>query len=89
MAASREDISDWFDRGVAEGADHMIVVCDTYDHEDYPVMTKGDAMFWRSHREHDGANMQRIMEVYDLHRDKAEQMEMRRAYFPPTGPDAA
>lgn len=37
MAASKEDISWWYDEGVKAGATHLIVVCDTYDHEDYPV----------------------------------------------------
>ena len=34
---TKHEIAQWFDRGVSEGATHMIVVCDTFDHEDYPV----------------------------------------------------
>jgi hypothetical protein len=40
MAASRNDIKRWFERGVEQKATHMIVVCDTFDHEDYPVYVK-------------------------------------------------
>jgi hypothetical protein len=28
MAASLNDISDWFDAGVGLGATHMIIICD-------------------------------------------------------------
>ena len=34
------DIGEWFDDGVELGASHMIIVCDTFDHEDYPVYVK-------------------------------------------------
>jgi hypothetical protein len=44
----------------------MIVVCDTFDHEDYPVYAFGPEDCWGKYRSHDGVNMQRIMEVYDL-----------------------
>jgi hypothetical protein len=40
MAATYERISGWFDRGVAQGATHLVVVCDTFDYEDYPVFVK-------------------------------------------------
>jgi hypothetical protein len=36
MAASREDISKWFDRGMKKGASHMAIICDTFDWDDYP-----------------------------------------------------
>ena len=37
MAASLADIKEWFDTGQKLGATHMIVVCDTYDWDDFPV----------------------------------------------------
>lgn len=42
---SRNDISSWFDSGIQLGATHMIVVCDTYDYDDYPVYVKADPDF--------------------------------------------
>jgi CO dehydrogenase nickel-insertion accessory protein CooC1 len=74
--------TEWFDRGVEEGADYMIVVCDTFDYEDYPVYATA-AEFKEKYESHNG--MQRIMEVYDLHRDKAEQLRERRAMNLPKG----
>jgi hypothetical protein len=37
MATSKEDIKVWIKRGQDQKATHMIVVCDTFDWEDYPV----------------------------------------------------
>ena len=65
MSSSIQDLKRWFAAGVEAKASHMIVVCDTFDYEDYPVYAGLDN-FWRLYDEHDGKNMQRIMEVYDL-----------------------
>jgi len=37
MATTKEDIQRWLDYGKESGATHVIVVCDTFDWEDYPV----------------------------------------------------
>ena len=38
MAATYEEIKGWLDEGrKRKDITHMIVVCDTWDHEDYPV----------------------------------------------------
>lgn len=37
MTASLSDIQGWANRAKSEGATHLIVVCDTYDHDNYPV----------------------------------------------------
>lgn len=55
---------------------YMLVVCDTFDYDDYPVFTDSDAECLARYR--NPGNMQRVMEVYDLHASKAEQMNERR-----------
>lgn len=81
---SRDEIATWFDRGVSEGCRYMIVVCDSFDHDDYPVYVQPQEDFWKKHDHYDGLNMQRIMEVYDLQEDKAAQMSSRRVFnLPP------
>ena len=35
-----EMIREWFNRGIELGATHLIVACDTFDYEDYPVYVK-------------------------------------------------
>lgn len=84
MAATREDVSGWFDRGVAQKATHLIVVCDTFSHEDYPCFATGDTDAIEKHHHYDGKNMQRVVEVYDLRADKAEQINEHRAMHLPT-----
>lgn len=83
MAASRDDISGWFDQGKRAGNTHMIVVCDTFDHEDYPVYAKGDEQARSQHDRHNGKNMQRVMEVYDLRLPKTVQLDEHRAMHLP------
>lgn len=87
MAATREDISGWFDDGLKQGARHMIVVCDTFDHDDYPVFTLSDEECVSKYKA--PGDMQRVMEVYDLRADKGEQMNERRAMRLPVVADNA
>lgn len=86
MAATRIDISSWFDQGVRMGAAHMIVVCDTFDYEDYPVFVMPTDDFWAEHDRNNGPNMTKIMEVYDLALDKQAQLAERRAFHPAPRP---
>lgn len=80
MGTSRATISRWFDAGLEQGATHMIVVCDTFDHDDYPVYVKPTQDSREVAKEFDGENMQRIMEVYDLRMDQEAQMAECRAF---------
>ena len=79
---TKQEISSWFDRGVAQGARHMLVICDSFDHEDYPVFTETDEECFARYKS--PGEMQRVMEVYDLTAPKAEQMNERRALRLPT-----
>jgi len=81
MATTKEDISSWFDRGVKQGATHLIVAVDRFDHEDYPVYVQPD----EDAREivktrFSGQNMQGAMEVYNLAKDKQEQLDRKRCF---------
>jgi hypothetical protein len=80
MTASTQDISRWFDTGIEQEATHVIVVCDTYDHDDYPVyVSKGEDVH-KVAEKYNGSNMQTIMEVYNMSMDKAKQMAQHRAF---------
>jgi hypothetical protein len=80
MATSVEEIKEWIDRGIRQGATHMIVVCDTFDHEDYPVFIKPTENVVTKHAEFDGKNMQRVMEVYNLKKPIDPQLKEHRAF---------
>lgn len=45
---------------------HVVIVCDTFDHEDYPVFVAADEDVRAVCERYSTANMQRVMEVYDL-----------------------
>lgn len=64
MGTTVEDLREWFNRGDEENATHMIVVCDTFDHEDYPVYVKKGESVHDKIKYYQSAEMQRIMEVY-------------------------
>lgn len=80
MSTSKWELGLWFDRGVAQGATHMIVVCDTFDHEDYPVYVMPGQNVRAEAAKYDGKNMQIIMEVYHLQLDRDTQMAEHRAF---------
>ena len=83
MATTKQDIKGWFDRGVKEKQAYLIVVCDDFDHSDYPVYIGPDDDFYESYDGHNGKNMQRIMEVYDLKLDCESQLNEHRAFHMP------
>ena len=75
---TKQDISEWFDQGAKTGATHMLVVCDTFDHDDYPVFAKSDADCVALYKY--PGEMQRVMEVYDLKADKNAQLNTPRCF---------
>ena len=83
---TQAEIAGWFDRGIREGATHLIVACDTFDYEDFPVyVAKGEdfyEVFGEYHIQPD--KMLRVMEVYDLSKPKDEQLNQCKAWnLPP------
>ncbi len=80
MGISRRDLENWYNQGVQDKKTHMIVVCDTFDWEDFPVYVKKDQNFYSVYDQYSGGkNMARIMEVYDLNANKQDQMDEHRA----------
>lgn len=86
MGTTRDRIGQWFDQGVQKKALFMIVGTDTFDHTDYPryCMTAEEAL--SEHKRINEGNMSRVMEVYDLNADKAEQMAETRTWRLPKPP---
>ena len=74
---TRDDISGWFDSGVKLGSMYLIVMCDSFNYEDYPVFAHSDQEC--RGRMNNPGNMQRVMEVYNLAQDKNAQLNEHRA----------
>jgi hypothetical protein len=84
---TKAEIERWFDTGLKVGSTHMIVVCDMFDCEDYPVYADNDEQARKVFDAHNEQHMQRVMEVYDLRLARAMQMNETRAFhLPPQQP---
>ncbi len=66
---TREDIDRWIENA-PKGATHMIVVCDTFDYEDYPVYVMPGEEVKEKEQHFNMANMQRVMETIVLSKTK-------------------
>ncbi len=83
--SSREDISGWFDRALKNKNAFLIVVCDSFDYDDYPVFVDKEENFGAKYWEMKNAPMQQIMEVYDISKPKEDQMALTRCWNFPKG----
>ena len=81
MAASRDEISEWFDEGakIPENT-HMLVVCDEFDWEDYPIYISADDDARTKRNEYDEKPMSKVMECYNLKKAKRPQMDVARCW---------
>lgn len=85
MATTRDDLSRWFDEGVRQKAEFMLVAVDTFDWEDYPVYVEREADFdgkLLSYQNPD--RMSKVMEVYDLKQPKEPQITQHRTWNTPS-----
>lgn len=80
MATSKEDIRGWIARGQEQKATHLIVVCDTFDNEDYPVFVTKQQNISEVYDAYNGKNMQRVMEVYNLSKDTEAQINQPTSF---------
>ena len=76
---SRETIEGWLN-SANESHTHMLVVCDRFDHSDYPVYVYEDEDVREKYENFNGKNMQEVMEVYDLKKNLEEQLGEVRAF---------
>lgn len=79
MSISKSMIRTWLKREKAAESDYMLVVCDTFDYEDYPVYVSKEE-FKENYERYNNRDMQKIMEIYDLHKDIDEQLNSDRIW---------
>jgi hypothetical protein len=79
---TQHEIETWLNgaRAADPTATHLIVVCDTFDYEDYPVVVNAGHDIRERIEQIEAAEMQRITEVYNLQEPIAPQMAQRRAW---------
>jgi len=66
MAATKQEVEAWKTHGKEKGYKFLVSVCDTFDHDDYPVYCKDDKELEEAKGKYDNKNMQRINEVITL-----------------------
>lgn len=76
--ASREDIKRYLEKGKKNGSKYMLMVCDTFDYEDYPVYVEENEKLVDVINKYDGKNMQKILEIYNLEIDIDKQLNKDR-----------
>ena len=69
MAVSREEVNGWILKAKEEGYKYIISVCDTFDHDDYPVYCKNEDDLHENKIHYSEASMQRINEVITINDD--------------------
>lgn len=76
---TQDDIRCWIQRGIKQGSKFMVVLCDTWDYDDYPCFfnTKEEALA----RIANPGLMQRYMESYDLTKPIEPQINAVRAHI--------
>lgn len=80
MATTKDTILGWLKVGQSKGATHVIVACDTFNHDDYPVYVLPSDDVQEKFEELDDVNMQEVMEVYNLGLDIPFQLNEHRAF---------
>ena len=73
------DIREWLTERKSNHT-HMIVVCDTFEHDNYPVFVSNDEDVYKIVKKYDGIEMQKVMEVYNLSIDLELQLNEHRVF---------
>lgn len=80
MATTKQDIREWFERAKTDpDVTHMLVVCDMFDYEDYPVSVYSFENVLDRIKEY-SKNMQKVMEVYSMKLPMESQLNEHRSW---------
>lgn len=74
MSATKSEIANWFDRGIKKEMKYLIVVCDTFEYENYPVFAISDDDVVDKFKTYSEKSMQKVEEVYNLTENREEQL---------------
>lgn len=82
MVTTQQEIREWLEEGrKKKDITHMIVVCDRFDLEDYPIYVAKTQNVRELYGEYHGPNMQKVMEVYSYKHDLEMQLQQPRAFY--------
>jgi hypothetical protein len=76
---TREVISGWMDRGIEQGATHMLVISDTFSYEYSSRYVRKSEDPRTVEQEYDAQSMSSVAEIYNLSLPKDPQLDETRA----------
>ena len=79
MKATYSEKSRWFDSGVKRGFSFLIIVEDMVDFTQYPVFADEDN-FEQRFNASNGVNMQKIVGIINLDKDKESQIRQEKPW---------
>jgi|SRR5688572_30253883 len=76
-----DPLRDWLQDGTAKGATHMLVVCDTFNYENFPVyvLPSQNVFLVADRHRTEPEKMRKLMEVYSYALPLEPQLAQRRA----------
>lgn len=80
MTATKQDIERWLIEGTRKGATHVIIACDTFDYDNYPVYVMPGEDARQKFDDTCFKNMTIVDECYNLSMDIKEQMSRYRCF---------
>lgn len=80
MGTTKEEIAKWFQIGASSGSTHMLVVCDTFDWDDFPIYVEKHQDVQKIVEKYENEDMYKVMEVYDLSMPAWRQINAVRAW---------
>jgi hypothetical protein len=84
MAATYDDVSRWYDEGVARAAAHLLIVHDSSTGEHFPVFVPPGTSTTEIARAYNLEPDRQVVEIYDLSVDKEQQMAECQTWHPGT-----
>jgi hypothetical protein len=66
-----DELREWIKTAAEKGAAYLLIVCDTFSWEDYPVYISPDEDLLEVIHKYDGVDMQMVMDLYQLGRSMA------------------
>ena len=74
--ADKEDWKRWYKEAKQQKATHVVIVCDTFEWEDFPVYVLPGQNAEKVRADHHGTNMQKVMDLFTIKqlKDLTEKM---------------
>ena len=80
MGTTKEEIRAWLNNAKEKCATHMLVVCDTFDHEDYQVHVMPGESVDEAIKKYNSMKMSKVIEVYAMYLPIETQLAEFRAW---------